>query len=201
MKHLQIAIMAHPRRSQFVPYLLKRLGHSTPVIYDQKSNIWDTCRRAWLAGLEAAQENGASHVAVVQDDALVCDGFRKQAEDFIAKHPGEYVYSFYAGKMLATRIREARRKRRDYVEGGFIFNEVALCLSVDVIERMVAYCDERGATTDQDITKWMKTARHTVLYSVPSLIDHRDTESLYEEIYKKPKFSKPRKAFLYADQK
>lgn len=200
MKTLQTSIMAHPSRSGYIPYLLERLGHSTPVIYDQKQNIWDTCRRAWLAGLEAARESGATHVVVIQDDALVCKNFRERAEGFIAAHPGAHIYSFYAGKMLATRIREAVRKQRDYVESSFIFNEVALALSVDQIERMIAFCDEREAQTDQYITKWAKIARFSILYSVPSFIDHRDEESLFEKNYGRAHHAAPRKAFLYAGE-
>ena len=46
---LSAAIMAHPKRRAFVPELLDWLGDPTiPVIYDRKSDRWDTGRRSML---------------------------------------------------------------------------------------------------------------------------------------------------------
>lgn len=187
---LSIAIMAHPSRAKYIPYLLERLG-DVPVIYDRKNDIWDTCRRAWLA-IDKAAEYGL----VVQDDAIVCSNFRERAEACL---DGDFVYSFFAGYLLRDRIRHAEAKGRGYVESGQIFNEIAICMRTKHIDRMVKFCDDMQAKTDQDISKWARLRRLKVRYPIPSLIDHRDEESLYQKNYNRPGYSRPRKAVRYAD--
>lgn len=190
---LSITIMAHPERKHFIPYLQERIGGDVPVIFDEKQNIWDTCRRAWLA-----QDMSADYGLVIQDDALLCDNFRQEAEAFIENHSDQdFIYSFYAGQLLSTRIGMAERKGIDYVVSGMIFNEVALCMRTKHIERMVKFCDDREAKTDQDITKWARLARIRIMYSVPSLVDHRDGESIYRRVYNRPPSPKDRKAFRF----
>src|SRR5690606_32581405 len=143
-----IAIMAHPERKKYIPYLLERLG-DVPVIYDRKNNIWDTCRRSWLEAEVKARKIGAEYCLIVQDDAIVCDNFRERAEALLTE---DKVYSFFAGHLLQSRISHALNKGVDFVESGMIFNEVALCMRTEHVRAMVQYCDERQATTDQEIT-------------------------------------------------
>jgi len=184
--------MAHPSREKYIPYLLEKLG-DVPVIYDQKNNIWDTCRRAWLA-----IDKSAEYGLVIQDDAIVCDNFHERAEALL---DGDFVYSFFAGHLLATRVRHAINRKKRYVESGQIFNEIALCMRTSHIDGMVRFCDEREAQTDQDISKWARACRIKIRYTIPSLIDHRDEESLFQKNYNRPAWSRPRKAVVYADKK
>ncbi len=181
--------MAHPERAQYIPYLQEKLGKDIAVVYDEKNNIWDTCRRAWLA-----HDPEAEYHVVIQDDAIVCNNFRELAE---ARLTRDCVYSFYAGKLLKTQIDIARRNKKDYVFNSFIFNEIALCMKTEHIADMVKFCDEKMADTDQQIGKWAAKNRKGIIYTIPSLIDHRDEESLFYRNYKKPQNLKTRKAYLF----
>jgi hypothetical protein len=184
--------MAHPERKKFIPYLKEMLG-DVPVVWDQKNNIWDTCRRAWLA-----QDPACEYGLVIQDDAVICKNFRRKAERILAvKRPQDYIYSFYAGHLLTSRIGKAIRDKEDFVISSMIVNEVALAMRTEHIEPMVKFCDERQSTTDQDITKWAHQKRLPIYYTVPSLVDHRDDESLYRKIFNKPQSDRPRRAALF----
>jgi len=188
---LSIVIMAHPERQQMAKELSQQL--QAPIVYDRINNIWDTCRRAWLSQVSV----GAEYTLVLQDDAIVCKDFRERAEALLQE---DKIYSLFAGHLLASRIKHALNKGVDFVESGMIFNEVALCMRTEHIEAMVAFCDERQATTDQEITKWARLRHMKIRYPIPSLVDHRDGDSIFQRNYNRPSWNRPRKAVKYADE-
>lgn len=191
---LAVVIMAHPSRREWAELLSNELG--APVVYDRISNVWDTCRRAWLKGLTLK----ADYVLVLQDDALVCPDFMRRAEQFIRYHQDEdFIFSFFAGQMLGERIRHAITNKRDYVISGMIYNEIALCMKTEHIERMVEFCDRHEATTDHFINQWSRMRHMKIIYSVPSLIEHRTSTSIYRTVYGKPMPDQERKAYFYAE--
>lgn len=193
-KHLSIVIMAHPKRRHFIPYLKSMLGEDVKVVFDRKNNLWDTCRRAWLA-----HDMSAKYAVVIQDDAIVCRNFRKRATAFLKKDRKgkDYLFSFYAGSKLGQRIEHARSKGDDGFESGMIYHEIALCMRTEHIASMVKYSDDRNAQADHEIGRWARLRRLPVYYSIPSLIDHRAEESLYRKINNKPNQDEIRKAYLY----
>lgn len=190
MGKLSITVMLHPKRAKFIPYLKEKLG-DIPIIIDTKNNLWDTCRRAWLA-----QDMTCEYGVVIQDDAIICDDFKNKAEALLKD---DLVYSFFAGYMLQDAITKAEAKNEKHIDKGMIFNEIALCMKTKHIPQMVKYCDDRNATNDQEITKWAKLKGLKIRYPIPSLIDHRDEESIYRENYNIPKAPRERKAFRYID--
>ncbi len=187
---LSIVIMAHPERKQWAEDLGKKLG--AKVVYDRISNVWDTCRRSWLA-IDPEAEYGL----VLQDDAIICKDFLERAEALLQ---GDYLYSLFAGYLLTSRIRRAEQRGEDFVESWSVFNEIALCMRTEHIRSMIKHCDDRDVDTDQEIGRWARLKRLKVRYPLPSLVDHRDSESIYKRVYKKPPSRNPRKAVKYADQ-
>jgi hypothetical protein len=190
MKKLSIVIMAHPSRAKFIPYLKEMLGDDIPVVFDEKNNIWDTCRRAWFA-----QDFSCEYGVVIQDDCIITRNFRKKAEKLLTE---DFIYSFYAGEMLREKIRIALHYKSDRVISSMIFNEVALCMKMSRVKDMVKFCDEREAQTDHEIVKYARSQNLKVCYTLPSLVDHRDTESIWRKMQGGKVFSsKPRKAVKF----
>lgn len=188
--------MAHPERKVYAEELSNKL--QAPIIYDKINNLWDTCRRSWLSQIDSKAE----YILVLQDDAIVGDNFKERAEKIIEKHEknGDFIFSFYAGNMLGERIRHAVNNKKDHILSGAIFNEVALCMKTKHVKDMVAYCDKRETDTDHEIGKWAMGKRIKILYSVPSIVDHRaELESIFRRNYNKPMPEKPRKAYLYEE--
>lgn len=186
-KTLSIVIMAHPKRKKWAEELSKKLD--AEIVYDRKSNIWDTCRRAWIS-----IDKDAEYGLVLQDDAILCDNFKERAEKYLKE---DYIYSFFAGKMLASRINKAVREKRNFVIAGMIFNEIALCMKTEHIGSMIKFCDDLKAQNDQQITKWARLKHLDIYYTVPSLIDHRIGESLYRKKFNKPEPGQARPAYLF----
>lgn len=180
--------MAHPKRQKWAKELSHKL--KAPIVYDTKNNLWDTCRRAWLS-----IDRNAEYGLVLQDDAIVCDNFIKKAEKYL--NGSDYIFSFFAGKLLASRINKAIREDKNYVIAGMIFNEVALCMKTKHIEKMVEFCDSRNAQNDQEITKWARLSNIDIFYTVPSLVDHRDGESIYRKNFNKPEPNQSRPAYYF----
>lgn len=190
--------MAHPKRKEWAEELSKQLLDA-PIIYDEKQNIWDTCRRSWLL-----YDRDAEYHLVIQDDAILCYNFIEKAKQVLRTGKifnEDYIYSFYAGEMMKNHIIKAEKKRRNYVISGMIFNEVALCMKTEHIKGMVKFCDDREVDTDQEVARWARIKLLKVFYTIPSLVDHREGESLYRVNYNKPNPDKQRKAFRFIDKK
>lgn len=187
--------MAHPARAEFIPALQQAIGGDVPVVFDEKQNVWDTCRRAWLA-----HDRSADYALVIQDDAIVCKNFRKKALAVLEAQGKEYMTAFYAGGMAKAGVRHALMRGDDHFVSAMIFNEVALCIPTERIEEMVSFCDDRDAQDDHLIQKWLQLRRVKVWYPVPSLVDHRtDVVSIYRSNLGRSDADVPRSAIAFID--
>ncbi len=186
---LSIVIMAHPDRAHLIPYLKEKLG-DVPVIFDEKNNLWDTCRRAWLA-----HDMSCEYALVIQDDALVTNNFREKAEALLKD---DCVYSFYLSSFLKNRVYMAMKRGINFVESSTIFNEVALCMKTKHIDAMVEWSDVREAQNDHEIGRWAKNRAKRICYPIPSLVSHRDNiESIYRKVTDQSQPTKERKALEF----
>jgi len=183
---LSVSIMAHPRRQEMVEELLKQLP-ATQVAWDTDNNVWHTCRAAWQL-----HDKSADYHVVIQDDSILCEDFLARATAILKTLEHPKAVCFFIGDK-ATRYGGVSFTTRK------IYNEVAICLPVSHIEPMIAFCDKMGSTTDRDIERYCKRNKLSVHYPIPSLVEHRDSPSLYREIYKKPPPTTARQAYAFAD--
>ncbi len=181
MSVLSISIMAHPSRKEWVEGLVASLGN-VPVSWDYGDGVWANCRRAW----QMHDPEAIWHL-VLQDDAILCRDFRRMAERFlVANAPLGCAVSFYFGR---TRMdpEEIERAERD----GEIVREwlrwgLAVCLPVGVIPAMIESGDKdsnlgsdgKAYPDDTRIARFLKRMGMPVVYPIPSLVDHREGESL-----------------------
>lgn len=162
--------MMHPDREKFKPYLLDKLG-DVPVVMDTKNSIWDTCQRAW-----AEFDPTADYHVVIQDDALVCDDFKEKAEAFLDTVEPDQPVSFYLGYRgnLIRKIDESIE--RGYLEISRLHFGVAICLPTSMIKEMLEFGKNTKLPEHLDDTRikaYLANKKKTVIYPVPSLIDHR----------------------------
>jgi hypothetical protein len=167
---LSIAVMMHPTRQEYLPYLTERLG-AVPVAMDRGLGVWDTCRRAW----EAA--TGDFHL-VVQDDALIARDFRARALALLTER---CAYSFYFG----WRQRFEAVAPSYLAAGGVVLPRLhwglAVCLPREHIEPMLAFGEASALDPKLDdtrISRYLGSVGVPVRYPLPSLVDHRLTTSL-----------------------
>lgn len=175
---LSISIMAHPQRKSFVESLLKQLSlMNIGVSWDEKNNIWDTCRRAWLLHDKAADWH-----LVLQDDVILCKNFITKVNELINKHSrNNNIFSLYLG----NREKFSKDVNRLKPKGGLlvkknIHHEIALCFPTKKIIDMLNYCDSLNPDTDKVINQYVNKNNLDVIIPLPTLINHRnDIASLH----------------------
>jgi hypothetical protein len=167
MKKISIAVMAHPSRSEFFPYLLRKLG-DVKFSIDDGCGIWENRKRATMM-----YDPAADFHLVIQDDAIICDNFKELAEKTVNREK-EYAYSFYFGNRQAY-----RKAAQDGMSRGFIIADwmswgVAICLPTRIIPEAMAYCDKMtGHHDDSRIGRYLKHKGIKIYFPMPSLVDHR----------------------------
>lgn len=175
MGKVSVAIMAHPKRAEFIPSLLESLDREPAVVWDQINDRWDTGRRSMLAF-----DRGATHHLVVQDDAVLCKDLVAGLERAV-EFSGDNPVGLYAGKLrpnfatMAMKVDEARRLGRSWAVFGGPWWGVGIVVSAAEVPEMVAWCDANPTTPNYDhrIANWFASQGRMCWYTVPSLVDHR----------------------------
>jgi hypothetical protein len=180
---VSFAVMAHEDRRGYVDELCAQLPPGTRVEWDTRSDRWDTGRRALLAFDIAAEW----HV-VVQDDAVPCVDFAGQARAALAElgeRPGPV--SFYAGATnlvwetsTADAMARARRAGSRWIEGSGPWWGLAVAIRTGDIPGLVERCDKMTDVPpyDRRLGRYFRWLERPCLYTVPSLVNHRDGPTL-----------------------
>lgn len=164
--------MAHPSRAEYIPYLKEHLG-DVPVAWDEKQDIWDTCRRAWLL-----HDPEADFHFVIQDDAIIGRDFHERLQKLVQN--GDFVYNLYIGRpRFKAHILKIKERGGDRMIRSNIHHEIALGFPTKYIKEMVEHCDNAGATSDRFINGYVNKKKLKVFFPLPSLINHRNTPSLH----------------------
>jgi len=189
-KKLSIVVMAHPDRKIMAEELSASLG-GVPIVWDQINNVWDTCKRAWRA-IDKTAEYGL----VLQDDVIPCRDFQTRAEALLT---GRFVYNFFVHYGFSARVEKALNEGKNYFIKTSIFGEIALCMPTKYINSMIDYCHNRNAQSDTLISAWATASRLRVRYPIPSLVDHRSGDSLFEKYTGRKQHIKDHHSCCFAD--
>lgn len=182
MATLSVKVMAHPKREQFIPELVERLGiDASDVIWDNDDTRWHTGRRAWQA-----IDQDADWGMVVQDDALVCRDLIPGLEEALDHLPEVGVVSPYIGtrRPSANQVEQAVREAKDadasWVKMPSLNWGVAIVLPTSIINGMIRWCNQqRYPQYDRRIGRYaIDVERLNTWCPWPSLVDHRDGPSL-----------------------
>lgn len=169
--------MAHPERREMAEELSASLG-GVPIVWDRQNNLWDTCSRAW-----EAIDKTAEYGLVLQDDVIACRDFISRAEAVLT---GRFIYNFFIHRVLSNRVRKAQLEKENSFYMNSIASEVAICIPTDLIWQMLEYAKRRRAKDDTIISRWARSRHMRVCYPIPSLVQHRDTESIYHKVTGRP---------------
>lgn len=170
--------MAHPKRRQLAEDLADRLN--CDVVYDERNNEWDTGRRALLAF-----DPEATHHLVLQDDAVVCEGLTLGLEEALRFVPKRSPVSLYVGRRRphSNLLPEATRKADELGASWLVMRDlnwgVGVCIPTSVIPEVVTEADQMTCPEyDVRVSAYFARRGTPVYYTWPSLVDHRDSESL-----------------------
>lgn len=175
---VSVAVMAHPKRKEYVEQLLADLDRPAEVVWDEKQDIWDTGRRSLLA-----YDPTATHHLVIQDDAVVCRDLVAGLEKALRTVPPDVPLGLYLGhhpphsymvSQLAVSAGHASWIVMPAINWG-----VAVVIPTKLIPDLVAHGDTLSIPSyDQRIGNWCRKRRIKAWYPWPSLVEHRDIQSL-----------------------
>ena len=189
-KKLSIVIMAHPERTAMAMELSLSLG-GVPIVWDKINNVWDTCKRAW-----EAIDKTAEYGLVLQDDVIPCHDFITRAEALLK---GKYVYNFFIHYGFGARVEKALSEGKNYFIKPSIYGEIALCMPTKYIVSMINYCESRHAVSDTLISTWARANKIPIRYPIPSLVDHRHGESIFQKTTGRAQLTKAHHSCCFAD--
>ena len=170
----------HPKREKYREYFEKELPEAQ-IIMDRGRGVWDTAKRAWLT-----YDPKKKFHTVIQDDALLCSGFKRKVERLLEKHQDKYAYSYFI-----RRRRKSVQPDIDWekvIEQGYlIWNKLGWAQGVTIptkyIKNMVELCsewfDNKPKYRDKDDTRmshYFKRRKIKVYHPIPCLIQHRGEE-------------------------
>lgn len=189
--NLSVCVQHHPSRGHLLR-LLEQLG-GYELVVDPEPYGYPSALRTYLECLRRTPAD-ATHRLVVQDDAIVCEGFPNLAEAAIAERPGELVAFFVPGRTLLRRhMLEAYERGERWWQLPQSLNWtplVALAWPVELAAEFVPFGEQvietraaRALSTHADdpyVGAWRKSRRLPVWATVPCLVQHPDeVRSLY----------------------
>jgi hypothetical protein len=172
-------ITAHTSRAAATPRLALDLN-ATVFMDDGTLGEPGNTRRA----LQWAEQQDASHVIVVQDDAEPVDGFLERAHAAIEERP-THIISYYLGtgrplqNYVTDLMAKADANGDQWIDTSRFIWGVAWSIPTDQLPSLNAWLTERPSTpTDTETGHWSRFNNAACTYTWPSLVDHADTDSL-----------------------
>jgi GR25 family glycosyltransferase involved in LPS biosynthesis len=181
--------MAHPKRDEFIPYLKKVLGYTTPMAYDKDSKglLWN-CLEAWKL-----YDKSADYHCVIQDDVLFATDFKERVQQHV-----EFAHNQTNGEValilcmmnrprFRKNVREAKRDGKNYTWLEHLHTGNSIILPVKYIEEMMEfYKTLTFPLDDKRIDTFVSKKGLKVYCPLPNLIEHRKEPSLHN--YNKSSF-------------
>lgn len=196
-------IQAHPSRTHVHQRLLDLLAPLEADVLVHSSDPPDP----WANYRRCLDYRGdASHLLVVQDDAIPAAGFADAIQGITARHPNDPVCLFM-GALPASTAAQVRRAKPDVryvplIPSSFV-PLVAVLWPTHVARSFLHWSETaRGMTRadDGNASRWLRATRQQFWVTVPSIVQHDDGEpSVKGGRDHKPWAESWRQALLLAD--
>ncbi|MDP1793723.1 MAG: hypothetical protein Q8K63_06250 [Acidimicrobiales bacterium] len=181
MPILSAAIMAHDKRAAMVEQLVGQLDRPTPVVWDRVRDRHDT-------GIRAIEAYGpaATHHLVLQDDVVVPGNLLAGVERALKYVPQDSPLCLYTGRVkpFPAEISRAVRQAGDSASWlrmqGIYWGPGIVVPTADIPALTEWWRGEGNIITNYDrrVSAFFALRNRDVWYPWPSLVDHRDTDSL-----------------------
>lgn len=177
------AVQHHPARPDLelrVARRIRRAGFSCEVVVDPDPfgppNPWRCAREAWRR-----TPDNCTHRVVVQDDALLCTGFAGAVTRALAAQPTGVVTFFvsWIAHGMGRAVVEACERCASWAllpQTGW-YPHVAVALPRDDARSLAGFhVNDRQIADDLVLANWAHANRREVWATVPSLVDHDDSQ-------------------------
>ena len=177
---IHVAVVAHTSRLARAEKLATALGATVYCDDESRGPRWNHLR------VLEAHADMDGHLIVVEDDAEPALDFLERAYGWIVRYPTDLL-SFYLGtgkpsswqSRIDSKLRLADKARRDRVKISQLLHGVAYALPCGQIHGLLARpLNDRYAVDMQIGDAWTRLTGRSVLYTVPSLVNHLDGDSL-----------------------
>lgn len=185
---MKVGVVAHEKRTAMAYNVFERAGADFMHVDNGTLGCTENHRHVWASLCDMAHDD--EWLIVVEDDALVVDGFRAQAAMALASLPGDVdVVSFYLGKMRPQAWQEFFKQavhQANTADACWITSDTALhavCLAIrnrELVQTMLICTENFHRPIDERITLWCRQFGHKSAYSQPSLVDHADVDTVVE---------------------
>lgn len=171
-------VQGHPSRAALHERLLPLLEPLPTEVMLHSSDPPDPWAgyRQCLTGIP----DGASHLLVIQDDAVPCRNFAQAVEKIASRWPHTPVCLFLGAYPAATaaQVRRAKPGVRYIPLGPSSFMPLVCVLwPTDVARGFLAWSRTAARMTradDGNAARWMRATRQQVMVATPSLVQHDD---------------------------
>lgn len=180
---VDVAVQHHPDRADLVERLLRAFDAPPRVVTDpDPDSPVRSALRTYVACLESVAAD-ATHLLVIQDDAVVCDRFTERMHAAVAEHPDALVPLFVPGVGAhRTAVLQAQRRGERWARLPHMWTPtVATVWPVARAAEFLAWLTEhrydphgRHRGDDGPVGKWVQRSRVAVWAPVPSLVQHPD---------------------------
>lgn len=132
-------------------------------------------------------EHDAEWAICLEDDAVPVEGFRSQLTQALTVAPAPFV-SLYLGKGFPRhwqqRYRETLMAASEdtcwAITSGWILHAVGIAVRAELVPDMLKHLERSvGVPTDQAIGQHARNTKQKVAYTLPSLVDHADGETIH----------------------
>lgn len=180
--YVSFAIQAHPDRREAAENLAAQLLARVVYDPDPESSLrspWRTFRHL----LETTPAD-ATHRFQIQDDAVVCPHMREAVESAVAARPDRLLVFCVTGLPWhhAEAVRVACSEDRSWATLSYAHwcPLISTCWPVGLIEPFLAWVDAQQwppsfCADDEIVGRWLHEVEHSPLATVPSLVQHPDT--------------------------
>ena len=131
-----------------------------------------------------AYSPGADWVIVLEDDAVLVEGFQDHVENALGHVPKDGAVSFYTGTgqpkrfVVCDAVSKASKVGCSWIRTDTLLWGPAVALPVHHVQPMLRYVRDIGKPYDQRLGQYLIAHRIPCFYTAPSLVDHEDGKSL-----------------------
>lgn len=176
---LAIGIVAHTSRAQQA----KILANTVNAAFISIDNGVMGCDENHYAVQHHLAGLHTTWSVVLEDDATPVEGFTDQLHHALIMAPTPIV-SLYLGrkrpphwqKRIGSAVLEARGLDANWIISTHLLHAVGYAIRTELLDSLLRY--ESTHPVDEHITAWAQSYGHTIAYSTPSLVDHRDEPTI-----------------------
>lgn len=148
-------------------------------------------RAVWSSLLETVGR--ASHLVVLEDDAVPVQGFLSQLDRALEVAPSPIV-SLYLGRewpphwqhSINLALQDADKTDAAWLVCDELLHGVGVAVQTDLVADMLENSNQR-LPIDESISSWAMTNHHLVSYTTPSLVEHADLPTLVNHFDGEPR--------------